>query len=99
MSAFARRFLRRRSDIHPREVPMHTTPAELTPHVPELLKYGQRLCGSEHNAQRLVFSTLDAAQKKRWKKTEELPMDAWLSLLMMQQFITLFPDRGSNPFR
>lgn len=68
---------------------MKITEADLNRHIPVLLKTGMRLCRSEEDARRLVCSTLDAAQKKRWKKTDDIPMDAWLTLLMMQQHMAV----------
>lgn len=80
---------------------MMTTPhmieqtTEFMPHVPQLIKYGMRLTGSRDRAERLVFSTLDAAQKKRWKKTDHVPVDAWLSMLMVQEHMN--PATSGDP--
>ena len=59
------------------------------------MRYGMRLTGSRDSAERLVFSTLDAAQKKRWKKTEHVPVDAWLAMLMVQEHMN--PATGPDP--
>ena len=55
-------------------------------YVPGLWKYAQRLCGQTQCSQDLIHKTLDAAARKRWKKSENLPTEAWLSLLMVQEF-------------
>jgi DNA-directed RNA polymerase specialized sigma24 family protein len=60
---------------------------EFSPHIPDLMKYGERLCGSRAAAERLVAGTLETAHQKRWKKASHVPVDAWLSMLMMQHFM------------
>jgi hypothetical protein len=59
---------------------------EFTQHIPDLMRYSERLCGGSRDcAERLVMDTLDAADKKRWKKTANVPIDAWLSMMLLQQ--------------
>ena len=55
-------------------------------YVPGLWKYAARLCGSQDGTRDLVCRTLDEAHQKRWKKSENLPTEAWLTLLMVQKF-------------
>lgn len=57
-------------------------------YIPDLQRTGMKLCGSDSCAQLLVSNTLDIAQKKRWKKSKDLPTDAWLTMLMMQQYFS-----------
>ena len=64
-----------------------TADIEFAPHVSDLMKYGERLCGSRDCAEKLVAHTLSTAQKKRWKKTAHIPLDAWLSMMMVQQYM------------
>lgn len=61
--------------------------AEFSPHIPDLVKYGERLCGSRDAAERLVAGTLETAHQKRWKKAQHVPVDAWLSMLLVQHFM------------
>lgn len=63
------------------------THADFSTHIPDLVKYGERLCGSRTCAERLVADTLESAQKKRWKKAAHVPVDAWLSMLMLRQYM------------
>lgn len=57
-------------------------------YIPELRRTGEKLCGSEICARDLVSHTLNMARKKRWKKSKDLPTDAWLTMLMMQQYLS-----------
>lgn len=55
-------------------------------YIPGLWKYAQRLCGNKDCTRDLVCRTLDEAHQKRWKKSKNLPTEAWLTLLMVQKF-------------
>ncbi len=55
-------------------------------YIPSLWKYASRLCGTQECTRDLVCRTLDEAHQKRWKKSKELPTEAWLTLLMVRKF-------------
>lgn len=71
-----------------KDIEMKSADNSFDKYIPDLQRTGAKLCGSGICAQRLVSSTLDIAQKKRWKKSKDLPTDAWLTMLMMQQYFS-----------
>ena len=63
------------------------TQENLARYVPDLWRYGQRLCANENTARDLICHTLDTALQKQWKRPVALPVDIWLNMLMYRVFL------------
>lgn len=64
------------------------TQENIARYIPDLWRYGLRLCESEKSARELICDTLDTALQKQWKRPVSLSVDTWLNMLMYRVFLT-----------
>lgn len=70
------------------------TQENLARYIPELWRYGTRLCANEDKARALICDTLDTALQKQWKRPASLTLSTWLNMLMYRVFLADY-DRYS----
>lgn len=83
------------------------TQENLARYIPDLWRYGTRLCSNEETARTLICDTLDTALQKQWKRPASLTVGTWLNLLMYRVFMADYTRYGmgkhdgsvSAPFR
>lgn len=63
------------------------TQENLARYIPDLWRYGTRLCANEDKARALICDTLDTALQKQWKRPSSLTVATWLNMLMYRVFL------------
>lgn len=70
------------------------TQENLARYIPDLWRYGVRLCSNEDTARSLICDTLDTALQKQWKRPASLTLGTWLNLLMYRVFMADYTRYG-----
>ena len=77
-----------KTQVRTKDMNTRLTQENLARYIPDLWRYGTRLCASEQIARDLVCDTLDTALQKQWKRPNNLSVDAWLNMVMYRVFLT-----------